>query len=927
MLLNYNAESICASSALGIANTDVPSAVEASRIGSAFSEIDDIAHPYAEHVNPYVARLLRLLNLDKTYVQGQGCRLQDSEGREYLDCIAAYGALPLGSNPAEIWQAIVDVRILGQPSLVQPSMLQAAGELAAELIRVAPGDLQYVTFANSGAEAIEATIKMCRAAKGRPGIVAMHNSFHGKTLGALSATGNPSYQSGFDAPIEHVTHVPFGDIDALRRVLEAGADQIAAVLIEPIQGEGGIIEPDVDYLPAVRKLCDAFDVLLAVDEIQTGLGRTGHLFACEASGVEPDVMTLAKALGGGLMPIGAVLANAKAYTEHFALKHSSTFAGNTLAARAGLAILDVLNRNDQRLVDTVRRNGRLLKARLIELQQRHPKLIRSVRGRGYLLGIELRSDRSVWPGSLLGIAADQSLLSPLFASYLLNVEGIRVAPTLNGKSVIRIEPPLTMSWNECEQLLSGLEHALEVFETGNTGQIISSILREGHVPAPKHFLDDNHEDPVAVSARPGERRFAFLLHPLDLKGAGDFDPKLAWVDQAELEGIAARLTQLVEPFVLSHTRVESDAGETCYGEFIVVPRTAEQLTQMPGHESTAIVKRAVELASHRGAQMVGLGAFTSVVTRGGKSLSGMVPLTTGNSYTAVACAEGIAMGMERFGDRLRATHCAAIVGATGAIGRSMAVLLAEDVGRLVLLGNPASDPHQVRHRLKNVARTICEQVALGEDDSSNAETGSLRQVVLDSVNACDCPDEEFFLRLVQQLENEQRLVLTQDLSLLPGADVVVTATSAPNSLLGPRDLKHGAVVCDLSRPFNISRDVADLRPDVLVIDGGVIRVPGLPQLGRFGMDKGHAFSCMAETMLLTLEGQFQDTSLGADLVPETLLRLRDSASKHGFRVGGLRRFGVPLTDADWKRLSQARGSDILRLPSLNTPPIIGSLLS
>ncbi len=907
MHTEYNLENLC----IATAPRSFTVAPQADPIGALISTstiagAPTTVHPYAEFVNPYLAELLTALNLDKCYVSGKGCRLSDARGREYLDCIAAYGALPLGSNPEPIWRALFKVHATSEPSLVQPSCLDAAGQLAARLVELAPGDLKYVTFANSGAEAVEAAIKMCRAASGRAGIVATHNSFHGKTLGALAATGNPEYQDRFASPTEQVFHVPFGDIDAMRIVLEEQAHQIAAVLIEPIQGEGGIVEPQPEYLLAVRKLCDENKVLLIFDEIQTGLGRTGTIFACEADGVAPDVMTLAKALGGGLMPIGAVLSNEHAFSKHFALKHSSTFAGNTLAARAGLAMLDVLTQNDGLLIDNVHRNGRLLKLRLEELRAKYPRLISEVRGRGYLLGIKLAADRHTWRGSLLGVAAEQSLLSPLFASYLLNVEGVRVAPTLNGKAVIRIEPPLSMQWSECEELLAALQRTLEVFDKGNIGQIISSILRETEVFVPQLMETEMQADPLACEPQIGERRFAFLVHPLELMSAGDFDPTLAWLPKPELEDIAQRLTDLVDPFILSHARIHSETGESIYGEFIVIPRTAEQLAEMPRDDAMAIVREGVEIAHNRGAQIVGLGAFTSVVTRGGKALSGMIPLTTGNSYTAVACAEGIAMALDHLGDRLGAKHCAAIVGATGAIGRSMAVLLAENVGRLILLGNPDSIPEHVRTRLHHVATTVCEQLVTSAAEGCVFEPLSLGSRVLRATQNCDNLDANFYNTLIEQLESEGYLVLTQDLSVLPEADVLVTATSATNSLLGPRDLKHGAIVCDLSRPFNVSRDVTDLRPDVLVIDGGVIRVPGLPELGRFGIGTGHAFSCMAETMLLTFASQFADTSLGTDLDPETLRKLRRLAAEHGFRVGGLRRFGVPFTQSDWNRLLAAR---------------------
>ncbi len=451
--------------------------------GAARASMDGAANPFARCVNPHLADLLRKLWLDKQFVRGEGCELFDNEGRRYLDCISAYGALPFGFNPAEIWQSLQEVQNDAEPSFTQPSLLGAAGELAQRLLEVAPQNMRHVTFTNSGAESIEAAIKLCRAATGRQGILSTHNSFHGKTLGALAATGNPDYQKEFCSPNGEFHAIPYGDADALAQELAQRPNHYAAFMVEPIQGEGGVVVPPRGYLARVREICTKAGVLLVFDEIQTGLGRTGAMFCCELEGVQPDVMTLAKALGGGLMPIGAVLCSEDAYTEAFALKHSSTFAGNTLACRAGLAALNLLTRDRAFLVQRVALYGARLKRRLRELQAKYPQLIAEVRGRGLLLGMRFELDRDRWPESLLGVAAEQGFFTPLFASYLLNVEGIRVAPTLNGKAVIRVEPALTIRWRECEQLLAAFERALALFATGDTGRVIGSILDGQERPA------------------------------------------------------------------------------------------------------------------------------------------------------------------------------------------------------------------------------------------------------------------------------------------------------------------------------------------------------------------------------------------------------------------------------------------------------------
>jgi acetylornithine/succinyldiaminopimelate/putrescine aminotransferase/predicted amino acid dehydrogenase len=846
-------------------------------------------HPFARYVNPHLADLLGRLWLDKRFVRGEGCELIDDHGRRYLDCIAAYGALPFGFNPAKIWQGLRDVQRSGEPSFAQPALLDAAGELAERLLAIAPSNLRYVTFANSGAETVEACIKLCRIATGRMGILSTSNSFHGKTLGALSATGNPHYQEGFGAPSSDFHSIPYGDVEALRVELETRPAHYAAFLIEPIQGEGGIIVPPAGYLTEVRDLCTRAGVLLVLDEIQTGLGRTGEMFACMSEGVQPDVITLAKALGGGLMPIGAMLCTASAYTESFALRHSSTFAANTLACRAGLATLEMLTRDDDALVRRVKRNGTRLKDRLLELQRRYPQVIAEVRGRGFLLGIQFAGDRHLWPESLLGVALEQEFFTPLFASYMLNVEGVRVAPTLNGKSVIRIEPALTISWPQCERLLNALQRTLALFATGDTGRILASII-EGE-PQPLVWATPPQKSWVQVKPRPAERRFAFLMHPLDYGNAVDFDSSLAYLDDRSLEEVVGKVTGLMDPFVASHGRVVAKTGETIYGEFITLPRTAEQLAGMPKEDAAAYVRGALHLARDRGAEMIGLGAFTSVVTLGGRALTDEgVPVTTGNSYAAVASADAARKALALAGNREDRPPSTAIIGATGAIGRAMALMLAEDVGRLILVGNPDSSSSRVRERLLARAADVVDFVTARHAEGTSFKPGTFAARLLTML---PCAREE----VIARLERTAWLVLTQETKLaVRGARLVVTATSATGTMIGAEDLQPHAVVCDVSRPANVSREVIAARPDVLVIDGGIIAVPDKSILGQFGLGAGLVYACMAETMMLTLAGHLRNTSIGTDLAPETLQLLRSLADLYGFEVARLRSFGQPVEE-------------------------------
>ncbi len=876
-------------------------------------------HNFTEYVNPHLGKLLEQVRLDKVFTRGEGHCLYDHRGRRYLDFIAAYGALPFGYNHPEIWQALDEVRAGAQPSFMQPSSLEAAGDLARRLIELAPGDLRYVTFTNSGAEAVEAAIKMARSATGRMGILSTANGFHGKTLGALSATGREYYQTPFGAPVTGFKSIPYGDLDSLQKELEENGSAYAAFIVEPIQGEGGIVTPPRGYLPRAMEQCHRHGLLFIADEIQTGLGRTGKLFACEEENLSPDLLLLAKALGGGLFPIGACLSTAGAYTREFGERHSSTFAGNTLGCRVGLRVMEILTRDDQALVRQVERNGRRLLLELEKLRLRFPRVLKSVRGRGYMLGIEIEMTRDDFPDCFLSVLSEQENLTPLISGYLLNTGGLRVAPTLNGNKVIRLEPPLTVTWDECLKALESLENVLTVLNSGNTLGILSPVLEIDHqytYKAPAAGLQPWNL--LKPSADPREGRFAFLIHPLDLDNYPQFDGSLSPLSAEKLQKLSGLAGEILDPFVIGRTVVESSAGYRAYGEFITIPYTAADMLELPAETALKELEKALGLAVKRGARLVGLGAYTSVVSRSGTLLQGkFLPLTTGNSYTVVAGAEAVKLAARRL-DMDLGRCAAAVVGATGSIGRSLAILLSEEMHRIILVGSHRH-PQASTRRLRRVGADICLHLAKLHRSGWTPPASGLGDFLL----RLDLPDpgadQESWLAVVGTLEKEGRLVITGDLAqALPRAQVVLTATSSVEDLIDPGLVAPGAIICDISRPHNVRPSLVRQRPDVLVIDGGVVAVPGRPSLGwNFGFETGLAYACMAETMMLALEHHYTDMSLGANLSLENMIYLRRLADKHGFELAELRSFDRPLGRDEWQRAVEARSR--LR-PFLKTTP-------
>jgi putrescine aminotransferase len=323
--------------------------------------------------------------------------------------------------------------------------------LAKTLALLTPGELQYSFFSNSGTESIEAALKLARLYDPRkPTIVVASKGFHGKSFGSLSASGKSTFRVPFGRMLSGFMHVPFNDILSLVDVFNTcrmtGQD-VGAVLLEPIQGEGGVNVPSDEYLPAVRKLCDEFRALLIFDEVQTGMGRTGKMFACEHWDVSPDIICLAKALGGGVMPIGATVATEAVFSRLFEnpFLHTTTFGGNPLACAAALATIDVLI--EERLPERAVEMGAYMLAGLCDAVHGHEDIVVDVRGKGLLIALEFTSDE-------VGFATSK---------YLFD-RGVLVAGTLVNSRVVRVEPPLTIERSQADRVFTILAEALDALE-------------------------------------------------------------------------------------------------------------------------------------------------------------------------------------------------------------------------------------------------------------------------------------------------------------------------------------------------------------------------------------------------------------------------------------------------------------------------------
>jgi ornithine--oxo-acid transaminase len=409
-------------------------------------------------LNAQMVRVLSAIGYDRFYERGEGAYLIDRAGDRYLDFLSGFGVFALGRGHPVVKRALSDVLDLDLPALAQMDCALLPGLLAEALLARTPRSLERCFFVNSGAEAVEAALKFARCATGRPRLLYCKNGYHGLTYGALSVNGEEDFRPGFGPFLPGCTEIPFGDAEALER--ELAKEDVAAFITEPIQGHGVFLPPE-GYLEAAQALCRRHGTLFVIDEVQTGLGRTGRFFGFEHWGLEPDMVTLAKALSGGYVPVGAVLCRDEIFARVFhhidrAVVHGSTFAKNPLAMAAGLATLHAIA--EEGLVERAARMGERLLQRTLPLVERY-ELLRAVRGKGLIAAFEFGGPRSLKLkiGFKLIEAARKGLFSQLVTVPLFQRHRILTQVAGPHINAVKILPPLIIGEAEVDRFAEALE--------------------------------------------------------------------------------------------------------------------------------------------------------------------------------------------------------------------------------------------------------------------------------------------------------------------------------------------------------------------------------------------------------------------------------------------------------------------------------------
>lgn len=414
--------------------------------------VKDSIENFNENVNPGWLTYRKSVSTNEAFVEWEDSveTFKDLYGNEFIDCLGGFGIYTCGHRNPEILkyvQAQLNRYALHSQELVDP----LRGYLAKILAMATPGDLQYAFFCNGGAEAVEMALKLARLASGKHYYISTVNGFHGKSYGAVSMGGKGTYRKPYLPMIQGVQHVEYGDADAAEKAIKnliAVGETVAAMIVEPIQGEAGIILPPEGYLKKLRKICDQYDVCLIFDEIQTGMGRTGTMWACEYYDVVPDIMTFGKAFGGGVMPITGIIARPHLWTEEIKenpwILGSPTFGGNPVCCAAAIATLKFMLETD--LPRQIAEKGNYMMNKLKALQEKHPILV-EVRGKGFLIGLE-------YPTPEMGWAVSKGLFK----------RRIMTGGTLVNAKTNRIEPPGIISYKTIDTIIQRLDETLEEVE-------------------------------------------------------------------------------------------------------------------------------------------------------------------------------------------------------------------------------------------------------------------------------------------------------------------------------------------------------------------------------------------------------------------------------------------------------------------------------
>jgi acetylornithine/succinyldiaminopimelate/putrescine aminotransferase/predicted amino acid dehydrogenase len=941
-----------------------------------------------KHAEPFVTAVLTASGMDVEYVRAKGNTLfhRDENGAEapVLDLVGGWGSLILGHNHPEIVACAKEFLDAGSPVHTQLSLHGVAEEVGVLLNdilhREFPGADDYtITFANSGAEAIEAAVKhaeldrvlkvrklfqdiewnmasaidavgsgaatlpedwsllpegqeaptdagtfaatlaalagqnLAQLAK-KPVFFALERAFHGKLVGSVQLTHNPAYRAAFDAIGLATRFVPPEDPEAVRKIagaervtvldVEVVAGRVALVerdfpifggfLVEPIQGEGGIHPLTEDYARELRRICDELDCPLIVDEIQSGMGRTGAFFAGSWNGLLGDYVTLAKSLGGGVAKVAATLVRKSRYRKEFELVHSSTFAKDGFSTAIALTSLRILEADGGRAYRLAAERGERVLTMLRGLAATFPDVIRDVRGTGLLIGLEL-TDQHRAASAIIRDKALSGTLTGFLASYLLREHGIRIGPTASAPNVLRIEPSIHLTDEEISRLEAALEQVCLILRHADALHLVHPLTFPGARKPRTEIRDFRAGAEVSSAAREPERtarKVGFVSYVTTPGLLRELDPSVADLTDADLAAFVRRHELFKETMPLPEVRIDSPLGTSV--DLTIYPLLVTS-DQMAGYRAAgrlddirADIEGRVRAARADGCEVVGLGFAAAAAGRGSALRVPGVALTSGGALTVASAMDALTHAAEQwFGGMDGLTL--AVVGGGGSIGSACGVLGGQEVARIVLIGSgrdgSARRLHATAHRIYQQAWSrIAEGGELRGIPALLTEEPLVEKWLREGRSGAEPSGEAIAGHLAERYGRDPFVVVTDEPAAVREGHLVVSATSSPEPFLTDDHILAGAVICDLGVPGSLSAGFGARRDDLVHANGGVLNTPNgasLPRGARGSLATGKIFAGMAEAVVVGLAGPESGHFAGA-VTGEQARRIGELARRHGF---------------------------------------------
>ncbi len=743
--------------------------------------------------------------------------------------------------------------------------------------------------------------------------IALKRAFHGKTLGSLRITYNIRYRYPFLLGEEGVYFVSPEDISDLEGIvsshiinfyyLSLGTDLrlnlktvpmsgIGAFIYEPVQGEGGIFPLTRDFLQAAQDKCHQVGIPVIADEIQT-FGRLGHICVSKAMGLDPDYLTLAKGLGGGICKIAMALIRRQAYQKQFDLIHSSTFAGDELSSLVALKTIDILTREDNQILNRGCEMGKYFIDQLLQVKTRYPKVIYAVRGAGLMIGIEFFPLEKSTSWVIRQVSHIFNVSSLPIASYLLNKEKIRVLSVLSDPNTIRIEPSLYIEKRDIDHCVESISRLCEILNKGDGYSFIQHHLEQSKITESEtHEYIPSTIKPL-ISHRQDINHAAFLCHPVDIGDFIDYDPSLRKVDQKNVRRLLQFYERYFNPELIARSVIKSSTGLEVQISFIALALTSQRFAESMARHNLKLprekIREALDMAYQMRCSVCGLGQYTSIVTRNGLIFDcDHLSLTTGNALTAGMAIEALLMAARERG--LNPEHLsAAVVGAGGNIGSVISELLSDYCPSLLLIG---SSRYGSKERLLKIGYQICNRAYNRVFQEGLPPQGFSKNAAVFEILRRARPIESdqrgkfIYDEMLSQIKGSMPLRIEHQMQGLRDCQLIITAVNTSSAILYPENIRpKEVVICDVGVPANVHESVRKMYPNVEVIEGGLVELPHKESINIPGnhLFPGTVFACIAETILLAMEGFKGHYSYGP-ISSKQVTEILHIAAKHGFKL-------------------------------------------